>query len=68
MSFINHLIKRAKAEPPPSELVIPPNRLGTLIDHILATTFVRRDAGLVRQNLLDGKVRLLGVPLRVIRQ
>lgn len=54
----------AKADPEPNELIVPANRVGTVIEHIYDLT--RAEPAVIRANLLGGKVRMLGIPLRVI--
>ncbi len=39
MSFINNLIRLARANPKPTELVIPTNKIGAVVNHILALTY-----------------------------
>lgn len=71
MTVLNDLRRRAEAVPPPREVTITSNHLGTLIEHIRATS--SRQSGLgalsrkdLERALYDGDVKIAGVKIRVI--
>lgn len=67
MSLVNDLIRRARERP--AELTIRPNQVGTVAEHILgccARPDGQRDQ--IKAWLHAGKVKMLGVPIRVIGQ
>lgn len=65
MSFINHLIKRAKEAEQFCTLDVPAPKVGALVEHIVGCGWgCGRERA--RQELLDGNVLLLGCRLRVV--
>jgi hypothetical protein len=64
MSLVNHMMAKAKQQP--RELILPRLRMDDFIEEIArryaATPFVE---DYVRANLLLGRVKLLGVPVRL---
>ena len=67
MSFINHLIKRSKEAERPCTLDVPANRVGSVVEHIIACegmAYGDRDA--VRKWLCAGSIALHGCMLRVV--
>jgi len=70
MTFLNRMIQAAKSENPPPELTIRPNQVNALVDHMQACQFgyTRSDASQLRQKVLDGKVKMINTPIRVLGQ
>jgi hypothetical protein len=73
MSLINDLHRRAEAHPRPTELTIKLTDVGTLADSMRATMWFTNDGTPIevrleefRRQILDGKVRFLGIPVRVL--
>jgi hypothetical protein len=69
MTFINNLIKQAKAEPQPRELTIRPNQVRALAEHCMgccAMTNSEAHRAQIEQIICDGGLRMLNVPVRVL--
>lgn len=66
MTVINRLIRQAKSDPPPDRLLIRPNQVNSIAEHIRGCTQHPVDIDLVRQWLITGEVKIRGIPLRVI--
>lgn len=69
MTLINRLIAEAKREPRPTELLVPRNRCRQVAEHarlINACHFYDFDTDWFETQLLAGKAKMLGIPLRVV--
>jgi len=64
MSLINRLIHEAKTGS--AELRIRPQDVGRVAQHMRALNNWSGNDDAARAALLDGKVRLLGIPIRVL--
>lgn len=65
MSVINNLIRQAKADPKPAELTINHSHVGSVAAHIRACMLTPPPALHVEIELLAGRVKMKGVPIRV---
>lgn len=65
MTYINQMIRKARAEPKPEVLELPYNHLGTVAQHCADLSWVH-DAGTVRELIMKGGVRFMGIPLKVV--
>ena len=74
MTFINVLLQQAQADPQPAELTIRPGQVDDVADYLANMTYFSIDGGrametsrlFIQNQLLLGRVKLLGVPIRVI--
>lgn len=71
MTFINTLIKQAKAEPKPAELTIRPAQVNAMSNHIMGCSralLVDSETNrlFIQNQLLLGRIKLLDVPIRVV--
>jgi hypothetical protein len=69
MTFINRMIKAAKAEPQPRELTIRPNQVRALAEHCLSCTAafgLGMQLPEIEQHIRNGGLRMLNVPIRVL--
>lgn len=67
MSLINKLLKQSKAEPRPAELIIRRREVDAMVDFFVSLNWGAVDRCYVRANILDGRARAFGIPLRVIK-
>lgn len=65
MSVINNLIRQASASPPPAELTINHSHIGTVAEHMRGCMLSPPPRVLIRIELLAGRVRMMGIPIRV---
>jgi len=66
VSFINNLIRQAKAAPHSGEMTVPCTKVDALVEHILSTRGWGCSRETVRKYLIAGEVTLLGCRLRVV--
>lgn len=67
MTIINRMIKQAHSCPKPVELLLPRHRVRRVAEHIrLSMLFTRVSIDEIEQMIVDGKLKLLGIPVRVI--
>lgn len=64
MSFVNNLIRQAKSEAKPAELIVPSNHLGAVVEHAAGCMYLERE--FIRKKLMAGQLRMLNIPLRVV--
>ncbi len=68
MSLVNDLIRRARAEPRPSELVINGNQVGTLADHCRLCLMDPGSNPDLEEKIRAGQLAFMGIPVRVAGQ
>jgi hypothetical protein len=66
MSLINDLIRRARAEPPPAELTINDNQVGTLAEYARSCMMKCPPRDELEAMIRAGKMRFMAIPLRVL--
>lgn len=68
MTVLNDLYRQAKARPAPEFVEVQWNHVGSLIEHVRATTggFSFRDRATIRSGLIRGTMKIMGVPIRVV--
>ena len=66
-TFINHLINEANRIPKPKEFVIQPCQVDTLAAHMrkMLKGDIDMDSEPLRDQIITGRVKLLGIPVRV---
>lgn len=66
MTVLNDLYRKAKARPAPEFVDVAWNHVGSLVEHIRATTPHWPGRAEIRSGLLRGEVKIIGVPIRVV--
>lgn len=66
MTVLNNLYRRATAKPAPEFVELAWNHVGSLVEHIRATSPGFPPRSEIRSSILRGTLKIAGVPIRVV--